>query len=220
MMRVHCSIALILAIGAIGGCEESLNPPLIRTDPEPSCPSTKVSTRRRAASGNRRPSEPLPEFVEEASAPPRPRPRSISLGFTDDGVLSGGVTRDTPMEPRHPPIPTHSKVGRATSTLPNGGALDRHSVVIGLYSTTMPMAIRGCGECQWAARAVQCAAAGWRLNLRSKRGGKRLCAACAATAASVCWWRDLRTRPRIWHAQFAMFLHNRLTPSESANCPT
>ena len=57
----------------------------------------------------------LAQAASEATKPPPYRPRSVSLGFAGDGVLSGGVTRDTPVyidqapqEPQYIPYPQYA----------------------------------------------------------------------------------------------------------------
>ncbi len=105
-MTARCGFALVLAVATVSGCAESLPP---ASDPsgfaifEPVAPTPQPTSQPppSAVVAQAEPQEP----PEEPLPAPRPRARSISLGFTGDGVLSGGVTRDTPMEPRPPTDP-------------------------------------------------------------------------------------------------------------------
>ncbi|MBI5534056.1 MAG: hypothetical protein HY898_15145 [Deltaproteobacteria bacterium] len=100
-----------MAITSFVGCTEYMGPPASPEywrpkPPDPNPPQALIQ------------SEPEPEAEDEptqtprelmAAAPvdpaPKARPRSINLGYTGDGVLAGGITRDTEITPRQAPSP-------------------------------------------------------------------------------------------------------------------
>lgn len=102
-MRISTGCAMMLV--CCSGCTEYVGPP-----------ASPAYWHPKPAEANEDPSDPGPQamvadtpaptqtivFLPEPDKEPaaRPRPRSISLGFMGDGVLAGGITRDTVIEPR------------------------------------------------------------------------------------------------------------------------
>jgi len=96
-----------LAIASFVGCTEYVGPPASPEywrppPPDPNPPQSLIP-------GDPEPSEeahPAERELVAVALPERaalPRARSINLGPTDDGVLAGGITRDTTVQPRQAP---------------------------------------------------------------------------------------------------------------------
>jgi len=103
---------IAVAAACMGGCTEYLGPPAspdywkakeqppVEDDTEEEAEATEEQQRAPEAT----PLEPGTVIIvqQEAEPAPRPRARSISLGYMGEGVLAGGITRDTVIPPKGP----------------------------------------------------------------------------------------------------------------------
>lgn len=109
---------IAIAAACAGGCTEYLGPP---STPDywkarEQAPAVQVDDSEQEESADEHQQQPVavaptPEcgavvvIQQPAEEAPRPRARSISLGYMGDGVLAGGITRDTVIPPKQPQDP-------------------------------------------------------------------------------------------------------------------
>lgn len=108
-MQLRTGWLAVLAITSFVGCTEWVGPPASPAywKPRPPDPNPPQSLLPGDPEPDEEESSPARELVAATIPQPveRPRSRSINLGYTGDGVLTGGITRDTPVQPRQPPGP-------------------------------------------------------------------------------------------------------------------
>ena len=107
---------IAIAAACVVGCSEYLGPPSSpdywKAKEQPATAQSEDSEEEESTSEDQhsRPAAAPSEsgtvvIVQQAEEAPRPRARSISLGYMGDGVLAGGITRDTVIPPKQPQDP-------------------------------------------------------------------------------------------------------------------